>query len=444
MNIKGKHITILGAERSGIAAAKLAKAQEAIPFISDYSEKPETASALKDANIAFEFGKHTEKVFECDFIITSPGIPSNADVVVKARSKGIKIISEIEFASWFCKGKIIAITGSNGKTTTTMLCNHVLNNSGIKTYSAGNIGVAFSDIVLNVKENEYVALEVSSFQLDNIDTFKPKYAIVLNITPDHLDRYENDFDKYALSKLMINKNQTSEDYFIYNYDDEYLAKTCKTAANKISISLKEKQNNGLFIKDNKFCFVYNGNTEVVAPVNVLQIKGEHNQYNAMAVIAVAKLIGIDNKLIEESLFTFPGVEHRLEFIREINGIRFINDSKATNVDSVWYALRSYNKPIHLILGGKDKGNDYDKIKRPVQNNVQKIYAVGSSAEKIIAYFSSVTKVEKYNTLEDAVTEAYNNAMAGEIVLLSPACASFDMFDNYEHRGKVFKQIVERL
>lgn len=442
INITNKNITILGAVRSGIAAAKLAQKMGGIPFVSDYSGTLNNVPELDALNITYELGGHSGKVYDCDFLITSPGVPSDTPVLVEAVARKIKIVSEIEFASWFCKGNIIAITGSNGKTTTTTLCNHLLNNCGVKTYSAGNIGVAFSEIALDVKDNEYVALEVSSFQLDFIDTFKPKYAILLNITPDHLDRYENDFNKYATSKLSINKNQTEDDYVIYNADDKNLTQN-KFNGKVIPFSLAP-MNSGVFIRDNNFCVKTDDVIDRICSVNKLQIKGEHNQYNTMAVIAIAKLLEINNEKIADALTSFAGVEHRLELVRTLNGISFINDSKATNVDSVWYALRSFETPIRLILGGKDKGNDYAQIKNLVIKNVKKIYAIGSSAEIIWTYFHQVVETEKQKSFKNAIVNAYTDAEKGEVVLLSPACASFDMFKNYEERGKNFKSIVMQL
>lgn len=443
-NIFDKHITILGAVRSGIAAAKLAKKMGAIPFVSDYSNELSSIPELDTQDIKYELGGHTDRVYDCDFIIISPGVPSDALVIIEAKKRGIKIISEIEFASWFCKGSIIAITGSNGKTTTTSLCTHLLNNSGVQTYSAGNIGNAFSEIALEVKEDEFVALEVSSFQLDFIDSFKPRYAVILNVTPDHLDRYDNDFQKYASSKMRVFENQTSSDYFIFNEDDEYLSKRKNKNVMEYGFSLTLLNNNGCYIKDENFVYRNEEREEIICSTNLLKVKGEHNKYNAMATINIAKIIGIENQKIEESLKSFPGVEHRLEFVRKINGIEFINDSKATNADSVWYALRSFNNPLRLILGGKDKGNDYSSIVEQVKNNVKKIYAIGSSAEKITSFFSSMVEVEKMDTLERTVIKAYQEASVGDVVLLSPACASFDMFDSYEHRGKIFKQSVMQL
>jgi len=441
--IKDKHITILGAVRSGIAAAILAKKMGAIPFVSDYSSELSAVPESDENSISYELGGHSDKVYNCDFIITSPGVPTNSVVIVNAIAKGIKIFSEIEFASWFCKGNIIAITGSNGKTTTASLCAHTLNKCGINTYLAGNIGLAFSEIVLDVKEDDFVTLEVSSFQLDFIDSFKPKYAVILNITPDHLDRYDNNFEQYASSKLGINRNQDDEDFIIVNSDDSVLSKSKFENGIRIEFGFN-KVEKGVHKVDDQFVYNKLDTTENICSTDILKIRGEHNQYNAMAVICISKMLGLENDLVAEALSSFDGVEHRLEFVRNINGIDFINDSKATNVDSVRFALNSFSNPIRLILGGKDKGNDYNQIEDLVIKNVVKIYAIGSSAEKIVNYFNSKVDVEKVDSFENAITNAYNESKNGDIVLLSPACASFDMFKNYEERGKNFKNMVMNL
>ena len=445
-NISGINITILGAVRSGIAAAKLAKRLGAIPFVSDMANNisDESLSQLDALSIKYETGIHSEKVFNCDFIITSPGVPTNSEVLTKAASKNIQVISEIEFASWFNKGSIIAITGTNGKTTTTTLCEHVLNKCGRKTYLAGNIGIAFSDIVLDVNEDEFVALEVSSFQLDFIDSFKPKFAVILNITPDHLDRYKNNFDYYVGSKYKIAMNQDSSDYLIINSDDEVVNNYPKKYSAVFGISLSSLIIDGCYIDEENIYFNQESKTNQIGKINSISIRGEHNQYNSLAVITVAKLIGISDQKILKAVSSFIGVEHRLELVKVINGIEFVNDSKATNVESVWYALRSFRKPISLILGGKDKGNDYSRIKDLVKSNVKKIYAIGSSAQKIYDYFQEYISVEIFNSLEDCVNISFKEASSGDVILLSPACASFDMFNNYEQRGLVFKKAVESL
>jgi UDP-N-acetylmuramoylalanine--D-glutamate ligase len=448
MDISGQKISIIGAVRSGIAAAKLAKKMGAVPFVSDFSpaEKMiENKSKLETEGIQFEFGHHSGRVLDCDLIVTSPGVPSDSEILKSAQEKNIRIISELEFGFRVCKGKIIAITGTNGKTTTTMLCSHILNSGGFKTYTAGNIGLAFSEIALDVKENEYVSLETSSFQLDFIEKFKPDFGIILNITPDHLDRYDNVFQNYIDSKMNIMSNQDSSDYFIYNADDENTPRSFNNnSVNIYSFSTSKKINGGSYCDGGKIIFNSDGKNEIVCDTNVISLKGEHNLSNALPVVTVSKLMGISNGVIKEALSSFPGVEHRLEFVREYRGVIYINDSKATNVDSVWYALRSFDKPVYLILGGKDKGNDYNRIKSLVIKNVKKIYAIGSSADKVYDFFNIDVDVEKVGSLDEAVSKAHKEALENEIVMLSPACASFDMFDNYEHRGKVFKKAVNNL
>ncbi|GAB6282085.1 MAG: UDP-N-acetylmuramoyl-L-alanine--D-glutamate ligase [Ignavibacterium sp.] len=462
MEIKDKHISIIGAKKSGVASAILIKKLGGIPFVSDSADKEKLSDfleALNKENINFEVGKHSEKVFDCDFIVISPGVPSNSEVIVKAKKKNIKIISEIELASQFCKGFIIAITGSNGKTTTTSLIGHLLNNANKKCYTAGNIGLAFSEIALNVKENEFISLEVSSFQLDFIEKFKPNIAIILNITPDHLNRYNNNFEEYIKSKYRIFENQNENDLLILNADDETIKKHPIETKSKIGnsslgiaipmgrekfFSLSNKIENGCYLKDEQIIYCEDGKEIFQFDTKELKIKGEHNYANAMASIIVAKSIDCEDEKIIEGLKSFNGVEHRLELVAEINGVQYINDSKATNVDSVWYALRSFDNPIYLILGGLDKGNDYAKIKPLVLDKVKKIFAIGSSAEKIFQFFHHDIKVEIKSSLEECVKAANMEAREGDVILLSPACASFDMFENYEHRGKVFKSVVESL
>lgn len=447
MEIHGKKISIIGAERSGIGAAKLAKRLGAIPFVSDMSSAEKLKAnfnELESKGIDFECNGHTEKVYDCEFLVTSPGVPSESAVLTEAKRKGIKVISELEFASMFCKGKVIAITGTNGKTTTTALCAHTLNSAGIKCFEAGNIGLAFSEIVMDVSENDFVALEISSFQLDHIDQFAPYISIILNITPDHLDRYNNSFEKYIASKMNIGINQSSEQYFISNYDDKEIPELSNDKVQRFYFSLNSTVENGSYISNGMFIFSRNNLGEELFDVNKLSLKGLHNRQNALAVLTAAKLAGCTNESIEKSFATFKGVEHRLEFVRSLDDVEYINDSKATNVNSVWYALQSFNKPIYLILGGKDKGNDYDSITELVKKNVKKIYAIGSSAEKIKLHFDSFIDVTIVPSLVETVLAAREEAKSGSVVLLSPACASFDMFDNYEHRGKVYKDAVMRL
>jgi len=445
LEIKNKKISIIGAVRSGLGAAKLAKQLGAIPFVSDAGSEEKLKSSieyLKNEKIDFEISNHTEKVFDCDLMIVSPGVPSDSKVIKNAKTKNIKIISELEFASTFCKANVIGITGTNGKTTTTSLCDYLFNECGVKSYSAGNIGLAFSEVATATKENEFVSLEISSFQLDLIDKFKPKVAMILNITPDHLNRYENSVEKYALSKLKVFENQDANDFLILSKDSELLNQYFKKPkSNVLFFTTSKKVTNGCYLENDEVRFVRNDVVEFSCKVSEIYIKGEHNIQNAMAVIIAAKLFNLDNEKILEALGSFKGVEHRLELVREIEGIKFINDSKATNVDSVVVALKSFDDPIFLILGGQDKGNDYSMIEDLVIEKVKKIYAIGSSAEKVFNYFHSKVKTEIKKDFDDVINTALSEAREGDVVLLSPACASFDMFDNYEHRGKVFKEII---
>lgn len=448
MQISGIKISVIGAFRSGIGAAKLAKRFGATPFVSDASDNEKVKTSVKQLmaeNILFEIGEHSEKVYDCNLMVASPGVPADAPVLKNALKRKIKVISELEFAASFCKANIIAITGTNGKTTTTSLCAHLFNACGAKTYSAGNIGVAFSEIAADLKDDEYVSLEVSSFQLDLIDKFKPKVAMILNITPDHLNRYENKYENYIASKLRIYKNQDGKDFLILNSDNESIINSITVHQSKdFFFSLTKEQVNGCTLNNGKIEYRYDGKIDFRCDAEDIFIRGEHNIANAMSVICAAKIFGFDNDKIREGLKSFQGVEHRLELVRQIGGVQFINDSKATNVDSVWYALKSFNEPIFLILGGLDKGNDYNQIKDLVLQKVKKIYAVGSSAEKVFNFFHNLVKVEIKKTLEEIAVCAINEARENEIVLLSPACASFDMFDNYEHRGEVFKKAVNEL
>lgn len=448
MNIKDKKISIIGAARSGIGAAKLAKRFGAVPFVSDSGDVNSLMNAvgtLKAAEIEFEIGNHSDKVYECDLMVVSPGVPSDADILIKAQSKKINIVSEVEFAASFCKGRVIGITGTNGKTTTTDLCGNLFNQCGAKTYTAGNIGLAFSEISADVRENEFVSLEISSFQLDLIKKFRPKVGMILNITPDHLNRYDYKVENYAGSKQRIYENQNSDDFLILNKDSELLMKHWTKSKSKVYyFSTKSKVEDGCFIENGEIKFVQNGKEEFSCKREDIFLRGNHNLQNAMSVIIAARIFDLNNEKIINSLRNYKGVPHRLELVREINGVKFINDSKATNVDSVWYALQSFDEPIFLILGGQDKGNDYSLIEPLVIEKVKKIYSIGSSAETVFNFFHKKVKVEIKKDLEEVINIAINETRSGDVVLLSPACASFDMFNNYEHRGDVFKQLVNSL
>ncbi len=442
-NIKNKKISIVGAARSGLAAARLAKKFGAKPFVSDAGDErkfTEAIKTLRKEGIPFEFNGHTSRVFDCDLLVVSPGVPDDSDVMATARSKGIETISELEFASCFVSSKIVAITGTNGKTTTTALCSYLLNFAGIKTATAGNIGVALSDVVLSSEKYEAIALEVSSFQLDHIKEFKPYVSAIINITPDHLNRYENSFGKYIAAKARIFENQGKDDYLIINLDDRNIP-SVSADVQQFGISLENEVGKGAYYSKGVLFFANASKVEAVAEWSKCNLQGEHNIYNSLVALTVGKIFGISNRSIQEAFSTFKGVEHRLEFVKEINGIKFVNDSKATNVDAVWYAIRSFDEPLFLILGGQDKGNDYSRLDGEVKKRVKKIYAIGSSAKKVYEHFHEIVETEIKDSLEACVQAALKEANAGTVTLLSPACASFDMFKNYEHRGKAFKEIV---
>lgn len=448
MDIVGKKISIIGAERSGLGAARLAKRKGAIPFVSD-SGKSEKLShrleELRQQGIDFETEMHTERVFDADLFVISPGVPSNASVVTEALKRNIEVISELEFAYRFCNAIIIAITGTNGKTTTVSLTHHLLINAGLKSHLAGNIGIAFSDVADTVSEDEFIVLEVSSFQLDHIKTFKPDVACLLNITPDHLNRYDNDFNKYAASKFRIFENQNNGCLLVLNYDCEILTKPgLAGSVRTVFFSTKKQLSTGYSLSNGELVCSNNAEVTGICDADDLRIPGEHNISNALAAIACVKPFIEDKLLIKKGIRSFEGVEHRIELVLEKDGVKYINDSKATNVDSVWYALQSFQQPILLILGGLDKGNDYNSILQLVKQKVKKIYAIGSSSEKVYGFFRNYVNTEIKSSLQECIISASKEASNGDVVLLSPACASFDMFENYEHRGRVFKEAVKEL
>lgn len=448
VDLRNKKVSVIGAARSGIAAAYLAKRQGAQVFLSD-ATLPEDHDKLRkdfsEKKIDSEFGEHTDKLYDCDVLVTSPGVPTNSDVLIKASNLGLTINSEIEFASWFTNARIIGITGTNGKTTTTALTNFILQSCGKKSTSAGNIGNAFSQIADQTAEDAIIVLEISSFQLDHINSFRPNAAILLNITPDHLERYENDFQKYINSKFRITKNQLSDDLFIFNEDDDVIRNNLKTADFRIqSFSIQKDVENGASVVGDKAYFKFNGRNEELIATNEILIKGSHNLYNSMAASLAAKFFGCPNDRIRKALQEFRGVEHRLEYVRTLRGVTFVNDSKATNVRSTYFALKSYDQPIILILGGREKGNIFEEIIEPVKQHVKLILAIGESKDKIENEFGALVKVIKCSSLEDAVNMGFEKSVENDILLLSPACKSFDMFKDYEHRGRRFKEIVNEI
>jgi UDP-N-acetylmuramoylalanine--D-glutamate ligase len=443
-----KKVSVIGAARSGVAVALLLQSQGADVFVSDSSsaEKLQSSiSELRSQNIKFEIGKHSDQIYDCSLMVISPGVPSNASVVLEAQKRGIKVSSELEVGSWLCRSPIVAITGSNGKTTTTTLIGRILGHAKKKHVVAGNIGTAFSSVIMGLVETDVVVLEVSSFQLDHIETFRPKISILLNITPDHMDRYDHSMQKYAASKARVFENQKSDDVLIYNVDDEWTNRVVSQAqCRKIAFSIQRKLTDGAFIENERFVTSLDGTKTEIVDINQIFIKGKHNLYNSMAAVLAGQLLGVTADLLQSTLKTFEGVEHRLEFIRELNNVRYFNDSKATNVDSVWYALQSFKEPIVLLLGGRDKGNDYSRLTELVKKQVKSIIAIGESADTVEKAFRSICAITKTGSIDEAVSTAHSLAQPGDIVLLSPACASFDWFKNYEHRGQVFKELVKNL
>ncbi len=441
-------ISILGAGESGVGAAILAKEKGFSVFVSDFGKiKDNYKKILDENNIDYEEDKHTEEIIlDSKEIIKSPGISCDVPIIKKAKAKNIKIISEIEFAGRYTNAKKICITGSNGKTTTTLLIYEIFKNAGLNVGLAGNIGQSFA---MQVAKNnfDYYILEISSFQLDNMYDFKADVAIILNITPDHLDRYNNEFQQYIKSKFRITQNQTNEDYFIYFQEDENILKQIeKTQINsqKLPFSLEKEIKNGAFVKNNTITIKINSNIMQQLATKEINLVGQHNLQNSMASYIASELYGIRNEVVRKTLMNFKGVEHRLENYLTIRGVNFINDSKATNVNSVWYALESINTGIVLILGGEDKGNDYSILDELIRKKVKTIIAMGVDNSPIHKAFDGMVEVIDTKSMQEAVKSGYLLAHKGDTVLLSPACASFDLFKNYEDRGIKFKEEVRNL
>jgi len=446
-----KRYSILGAVRSGRAAARLLKKQGASVFVSDRSpveKMAEAVVALDEIGVQYEFGQNSEKVLDADVLVLSPGVPSQTPIVQQAIAGGVTVVSEIELASWLCDVPIVAITGTNGKTTTTTLVGRMFEDAKHGCVVGGNIGIAFSEIVQNVQPTETVILEVSSFQLDHIKQFRPKVSVILNVTPDHLDRYEHSFDRYIESKGRIFMNQREGDTIVYNYDDKVTRSLVETQApavvTRVPFSASEEQVEGAFVKDYVVYSSLAGALKEIIHTDEVSIRGTHNLYNAMAATLTSQVMGISSASIRSTLKNFKGVEHRLEFVRELDGIIYVNDSKATNVDSVRYALQSFSAPLIVLLGGRDKGNDYSVLTELIRANAKAVIAIGESAPKVVDAMSGIVNVIPATSMDEAVRTARAHARAGEVVLLSPACASFDWFDNYEHRGNVFKAAVMNL
>lgn len=441
-------IVILGGGESGVGAAILAKHKGFDVFLSDQGIlKPSYAEELANSNINFEHGKHSEEfILSANEVIKSPGIPDDAPIVKKLIEKNIPIISEIEFAGRYTNAKMICITGSNGKTTTTSLIYHMLKEEGLNVGLGGNIGKSIARQVA-MDNFDYYVLELSSFQLDNMYKFHANIAILLNITPDHLDRYEYKMENYAKSKFRIAQNMTKDDSFIYCLDDEvtmqYLDEV-DIKANMLPFSIKQQVEQGAFFNDNKITAMYE-KQQFSMLVEELALKGKHNLYNSMAASIAGQVLRIRKETIRESLSNFKSIEHRLEPVLKVGGILFINDSKATNINSTWYALESMTAPTIWIVGGKDKGNDYSELTELVKEKVKAIVCLGLDNSKIHKAFEGIVDtIVDTKSAEEAVKAAYKLGEKGDTVLLSPACASFDLFKNYEDRGRQFKEAVRNL
>ena len=443
-----KRLVILGGGESGVGTAILGKQKGWEVFLSDKgSLKPHYRETLNKEGIQWEEGTHTEeKILSSDVIMKSPGIPDKAPIIKKAHEKGIAVISEIEFASQYTDSLIVGITGSNGKTTTTLLTHHIFKEAGLQVGLGGNIGYSFAELVATENPPYYV-LEISSFQLDGIEHFAPHIAVLLNITPDHLDRYDYKFENYINSKFRIAMNQTENDYLIYDADDEVITQWLSTHTIKsklIPFSIEKELPQGAFLKDNKiYIMLENQTTEI--DVEEISLRGKHNIKNTMAASVAARLVNIRNNSLRESLKGFKGAPHRLEEVKVVDGVTYVNDSKATNVNSVFYALDTIKTPIVWIVGGQDKGNDYNSLLPYVHEKVRAIVCLGVDNSPIIQSFhNTIGTLVETRSMDEAVKLAQGFAQEGDTVLLSPACASFDLFKNYEERGDLFKAAVQKL
>ena len=445
-----KKVTVVGAGRSGVAAAALLSRHGAEVFVTESaSEDASAVAALRESGVSYEFGGHSARASDADFIVKSPGIPDTAPLIEQLVAAGKPIYSEIEVASWYCEAPIVAITGSNGKTTTTALLGHVLATAGRPHVAAGNIGEPFSNHADRLDASSVAVLEVSSFQLDHVDRFRPRVAVLLNISPDHLDRYGNDFGRYADAKFRVFGNQQEGDCLVYNADDPVvrarIERGVPSGLRLLAISLNGEIDEGAFIRRRDIVLRINDNEEVLMPYEELSIRGPHNLYNSLAASMAARFLEVSNDVLRESMRTFEGIPHRLEFIREREGVRYVNDSKATNVNAVWYALESFTEPIILIAGGVDKGNDYEEIAALVSSKVRGLITIGTAAERIEESLGDLVEFAvRAGSMDEAVRVARGMARRGEIVLLSPACASFDMFRNFEDRGDAFRHAVMAL
>jgi UDP-N-acetylmuramoylalanine--D-glutamate ligase len=448
MELKNKRVLVVGLGRSGAAAALFLQDHGARVTVSDTKSEAQLQkeiAALLDRGISLETGRHSERTFrDQDLIVVSPGVPADQPELQHARAMGIPVIGEVELACRFLQGRIIAITGSNGKTTTTTLVGEILSKSGKKTLVGGNIGTPVISLAGESSPEHLLVLEISSFQLETIEQFRPWIAAILNITPDHLDRHRT-FEAYVNAKARIFENQQGGDFAVLNADDP----TCVELKNKSKgalywFSRKQRVENGACLSNDQIVFIASGLETPVLPVSDIQLKGAHNLENVLASVCVAMLAGCAPQQVRAAVAEFTGVEHRLEPVASVNGVAYYNDSKATNVDATIKALESFPGKIHIILGGKDKGSDYTVLVPLLRERARAAYLIGAAAEKIASQIQGATRIVSSGTLDRAVRQASEAAVSGDIVLLAPACASFDQFENYEQRGRVFKNLVQAL
>jgi len=447
LELRGKRVLVVGLARTGVATALFCAARGARVTATDSRTQPEIGEAvakLQDAGVTLEFGGHQEKTFlEQDLIVPSPGVPADEAHLQAARAKGITIWSEIELAYRFLKGRLIGITGSNGKTTTTSLVEHIMKTAGMRTILAGNIGTPLIGCVDAMKDDTWTVVELSSFQLELIDTFRPNIGVFLNLTPDHLDRHHS-MEAYGAAKARLFENQTGEDAAVLNADDAATTPFAPSLPRVYWYSRKQRVAQGAYVRGEEVVFRRDGTEEVLFKLENIPLAGAHNVENVLAAAAAARLAGASVTAIAKGVSSFAGVEHRLEFVAEIAGVRYYNDSKATNVDATLKALDAFPGRILIILGGKDKGSDYTVLQEPLREKAILALLIGAAAEKIEKQVSGSVALERAETLERAVETASHAAQRGDVVLLAPACASFDQFQNYEHRGRVFKDLVRQL
>jgi UDP-N-acetylmuramoylalanine--D-glutamate ligase len=445
--LRSKRVLVVGLARTGIATALFCAARDAIVTATDTRTEKEFGDSLGPlhaAGIKIELGVHRENTFlDQDLIIPSPGVPADAPLLQAARTKGVTIWSEIELADRFLRGRLIGITGSNGKTTTTSLIEHILRNAGFSTILAGNIGTPLISRVELSSDQTIAVAELSSFQLELIESFRPNVSVFLNLTPDHLDRHRT-LESYGRAKARIFENQTEADFGVLNADDPATTPYAPTKPQVYWFSRKQRVAQGAFVRDNEIIFRQAGNEGAVLKLQDIPLAGAHNLENVLAAVAATRLAGTDAASIAKGVRSFAGVEHRLEFVAEIAGVRYYNDSKATNVDATLKALDAFPGRILILLGGKDKGSDYTVLQKPLRDKAILALLIGAAADKIESQIAGSVAIERAGTIERAVETASQAARPGDVVLLAPACASFDQFQNYEHRGRVFKDLVHQL